>query len=248
MPVREPAISPTAEDYLKAVLNLEDRDERPSTSNVARHLEVTDSAVTDMLRKLKNAGLLEYAPYHGASLTEKGRAAALRILRRHRLIELFLCQVMGYRWDQVHQEAEDLEHVVSDLFVERVDALLNYPDKDPHGEVIPDAQGFREPEDDLCLASAELGAYIIRRVASSNPELLAYLEKEGLLPARILSLMERAPFDGPLKLLLTETDTACYIGLDVAKHIFVFPMKQRADARRRPAKKAASSSRRKARS
>ena len=87
--------------------------------------------------------LLEYKPYYGATLTTEGRKLALRILRRHRLIELFLHKVMGYGWEQVHDEAEKLEHVVSDLFVERIDAYLGYPDKDPHGEVIPDAKGFR---------------------------------------------------------------------------------------------------------
>ena len=136
-------ISSTAEDYLKAVLRMEDRNEKASTSSVARHLEVADASVTDMLRKLQKAGLLEYKPYYGASLTKKGRSVALKILRRHRLIELFLHEVMGYGWEEVHDEAEKLEHVVSDFFVERADSLLNHPVKDPHGEVIPDARGFR---------------------------------------------------------------------------------------------------------
>jgi len=216
-------ISSTVEDYLKAVLRMEDRNEKASTSGVARHLEVADASVTDMLRKLQKAGLLEYKPYYGASLTKKGRAVALKILRRHRLIELFLHQIMGYGWEEVHNEAEKLEHVVSDFFVERADSLLNYPDKDPHGEVIPDAQGFRRLDEDICLADAEAGTYIIRRVISSNPELLAYLEKEDLLPSRTFALHERAPFAGPLKLLRSHNKSTQYIGLEVAKSIFVSP-------------------------
>ena len=219
-------ISSTAEDYLKAVLRMEDRNEKASTSSVARHLEVADASVTDMLRKLKRAGLLEYKPYYGASLTKKGRAAALQILRRHRLIELFLHQIMGYGWEEVHDEAEKLEHVVSDFFVERVDALLNHPAKDPHGEAIPDAQGFRSIDEDVCLADAEVGAYVIRRVISSNPELLGYLQREDLLPSRAFALVERAPFQGPLKLLRGSDLPAQFIGLEVAKSIFVSPCPQ----------------------
>jgi DtxR family transcriptional regulator, Mn-dependent transcriptional regulator len=217
-------VSSTVEDYLKAVLRMEDMKEKVSTSGVARHLDVTDATVTDMLRKLKKAGLLEYKPYYGATLTEQGRMVALRLLRRHRLIELFLHQIMGYGWEQVHEEAEKLEHVVSDFFVERLDALLNYPVKDPHGEVIPDAQGFRESENDICLAEAETGGqYEIQRVINGNPEFLAYLEKEDLTPANRFHLLEKAPFQGPLKLVLAGSKTPKYIGLDVAKSIYVSP-------------------------
>jgi DtxR family transcriptional regulator, Mn-dependent transcriptional regulator len=216
-------ISSTAEDYLKAVLRMEDRNEKASTSGVARHLEVADASVTDMLRKLQKAGLLEYKPYYGASLTKKGRLVALKILRRHRLIELFLHEIMGYGWEEVHNEAEKLEHVVSDFFVERADSLLNHPVKDPHGEAIPDARGFRRVDEDVCLAEAEVGTYTIRRVISSNPELLAYLEKENLLPSRTFALHEKAPFGGPLKLLRWSKRSPQYIGLEVAKTIFVSP-------------------------
>src|SRR5262245_15824883 len=216
-------ISSTVEDYLKAVLKMEDMNEKASTSSVARQLSVADASVTDMLRKLQKAGLLEYRPYYGATLTGPGRRLALKILRRHRLIELFLHQVMRYGWEQVHDEAEKLEHVVSDFFVERVDALLNHPAKDPHGEAIPDAQGVRSLDEDVCLVDAELGSYVIRRVISSNPELLGYLEKEDLLPSRTFTLVERAPFQGPLKLLRDSNLPPQFIGLEAAKSVFVSP-------------------------
>lgn len=217
-------LTSTVEDYLKAFLKMEDLNQRASTSSVARHLDVADASVTDMLRKLQKAGLLEYRPYYGAALTEKGRRAALKILRRHRLLELFLHEVMGYGWEQVHDEAENLEHVVSDFFVEQVDALLNHPVQDPHGEVIPDAQGYRNPESDVCLAEAETGVHIIHRITKGEPAFLEYLEKEGLVPSCRFTLVERSPFDGPLKVLLSARKEPQYIGLEAARSIFVKPV------------------------
>jgi len=229
--MRKSVVSSTAEDYLKAVLNLEDLHEKASTSKVARRLAVSDGTVTDMLRKLRSAGLLEYTPYYGAVLTSRGRAIALKILRRHRLIELFLHRIMGYGWEQVHDEAERLEHAVSDFFVERIDAIMNHPSKDPHGEVIPDARGFRESENDIPLAEAGEGQFTIRKVINASPELLTYLNKESLVPAQNLTLLEKAPFQGPLKLQIRGRSTPTYVGHEVATCIFVCPAE---DGKRRP--------------
>lgn len=224
---KKTTVSSTVEDYLKVVLKIEDMKQRASTSRVARHLDVADATVTDMLRKLKKAGLLEYKPYYGATLTRKGRQMAVRILRRHRLLEMFLHQVLGYGWEQVHQEAERLEHAVSDLFISRIDALLDFPSQDPHGEAIPDARGVRQVEDDLCLAEAEPGSYSVRKVTNSDPEFLAYLDKVGLRPATRLSLQEKAPFQGPLKLLPESRLEPVYLGLEACRSIFVSPRKDR---------------------
>jgi len=221
--MRKSTVTSTAEDYLKAVLNLEDLHQKASTSGVARRLAVSDGTVTDMLRKLQLAGLLEYTPYYGARLTQRGRAMALKILRRHRLLELFLHRIMGYGWEQVHDEAERLEHAVSDFFVERIDALMNYPSKDPHGEVIPDARGFRESENDISLADAIKGRFIVRRVMTASPELLTYLHNESLVPAQSVTLLEKAPFQGPLKLRVRGRNTPIYVGHEVAMCIFVAP-------------------------
>ncbi|MCY3758025.1 MAG: metal-dependent transcriptional regulator [Acidobacteria bacterium] len=223
-------VSSTVEDYLKVVLKIEDMKQRASTSRVARHLDVADATVTDMLRKLKKAGLLEYKPYYGATLTRRGRQVAVRILRRHRLLEMFLHQVLGYGWEQVHQEAERLEHAVSDLFISRIDALLDFPVQDPHGETIPDARGFRKEEDDLCLAEAEPGSYSVRKVTNSDPEFLAYLDKVGLRPATRFSLQEKSPFQGPLKLLTESGREPVYLGLEACGSIFVLPVKDRPPA------------------
>ncbi len=216
-------ISSTVEDYLKAFLKIEDKNEKASTSNVARHLSVADASVTDMLRKLQKVGLLVYKPYYGATLTPEGRKVALRILRRHRLIELFLNQVMGFGWEQVHDEAERLEHAVSDFFVDRIDAILGYPQKDPHGEAIPDAQGFRKREVDIRLSEAEPGQYTVRKVTSDSPEFLAYIERESMTPGMTFVLLERTPFQGPLVFQVEGRQQRQYLGIEAAKSIYVLP-------------------------
>ncbi len=214
-------ITSTVEDYLKALLRIEESQERVSTSDVARTLAVADSSVTDMLRKLHKAGLLEHRPYHGATLTEKGRKAALRILRRHRLVELFLHDVLGYGWEQVHQEAERLEHVVSDLFIERVDALLKHPVRDPHGEAIPDAEGRRTAEEGTCLANAPEGEYEIVRITNGPAGLFEYLEAEGLRPGARVALIEKAPFGGPLVLKPAGSRKRVHLGVEAALSMYV---------------------------
>jgi len=214
-------LTSTVEDYLKAILHMEDMQEKASTSKVARRLAVTDASVTDMMRKLQKAGLLIYRPYYGVTLTEEGRKTALKVLRRHRLIELFLHRTLGYGWELVHEEAERLEHVVSDLFVERLDALLGHPVKDPHGEDIPDAKGNRQGEQLTSLAEARIGAYTVLRVHSRDPGFLTFLEKEGLVPSCRFSLLERVPFQGPLKIKLPGRRVPQYLSLEAAKCIFV---------------------------
>ncbi len=214
----------TVEDYLKVLLRIEDSQERVSTSDVARTLAVADSSVTDMLHKLHKAGLLKHRPYYGATLTEKGRKTALKILRRHRLVELFLHDVLGYGWEQVHEEAEKLEHVVSDFFIERVDALLKHPAKDPHGEAIPDAEGRRAAEEGACLAEAAKGEYEIVRVTNGRAGLFDYLEAEGLRPGGQVTLIEKVPFGGPL-VLKPAGRKRVHLGLEAALSIHVRPLK-----------------------
>ncbi len=216
-------LTSTVENYLKTILKMEDMKLRASTSRVARQLDVADASVTDMLRKLQKAGLLEYRPYYGASLTDRGRKTALMILRRHRLIEQFLHQVLGYGWERVHDEAERLEHEVSDFFIQKLDDLLGHPAKDPHGEAIPDAEGGRAEEEDICLADARPGGHTIHRVTSREPEFFAYLEREGLLPSHTFRLLDRVPYQGPLKIQLEGKKFPQYIGLEAARLIYVIP-------------------------
>ncbi|MFB3902843.1 MAG: metal-dependent transcriptional regulator [Acidobacteriota bacterium] len=214
-------LTSTVEDYLKALLRIEENQERVSTSDVARTLAVADSSVTDMLHKLHKAGLLEHRPYYGATLTEKGRKTALKILRRHRLVELFLHDVLGYGWEEVHEEAEKLEHVVSDLFIERVDELLKHPARDPHGEAIPDAEGRRAEEEGACLADAAAGDYEIVRITNGRTGLFDYLEAEGLRPGGRLKLIKKTPFGGPLVLKSAGSRKRVHLGSEAAMSIYV---------------------------
>jgi len=218
-------ITSTVEDYLKVLLRIEESQERVTTSDLARTLSVADSSATDMLRKLHKAGLLEHRPYYGATLTEEGRKTALRILRRHRLVELFLHDVLGYGWEQVHEEAEKLEHVVSDLFIERVDTLLNHPVRDPHGEAIPDAEGRRAAEEGTCLTDAAEGEYEIVRITNGRAGLFDYLEGEGLRPGARVTLLEKAPFGGPLVLKLAGSRKRVHLGEEAATSMYVRPVK-----------------------
>jgi len=214
-------VTGVAEDYLKAVLKIEESDQRASTSGVARVLNLADATVTDMLRKLQQAGLLEYRRYHGASLTRKGREVALKVRRRHRLIELFLHEVLGYRWDEVHDEAEQLEHVVSERFVERIDGLLEHPKRDPHGALIPDASGFSPTEVDAALSEAKPGEYLVQRITDEKPDFLRYLEELALFPGTRLNLIGRSPFGGPVTLQVGEALTPVYLGPEAAAKVFV---------------------------
>ena len=140
---RRPVISQAMEDYLKAIYELSRGEERVSTSRVAERLECTPASVTNMLQKLSSLNLVEYARYRGVKLTSAGTKVALEVLRHHRLIELYLSEVLGYSWDKVHAEADRLEHVISEEFEDRIDEALGFPAKDPHGDPIPTKDYYR---------------------------------------------------------------------------------------------------------
>jgi DtxR family Mn-dependent transcriptional regulator len=150
-----------------------------------------------MLGRLKEMGLVRYERYYGASLTEKGSAEALRLVRRHRLIETFLLEHLGYPWQDVHEEAERLEHAVSDNFTERLAKLLGHPEHDPHGDPIPAADGTLEPEYSHPLNQAEVGDRVrISRVNHEEALVLAYLGERGLVPGRSFKVKEVRALDG----------------------------------------------------
>ncbi len=151
------------------------------TGEIARRLGVTPGSVTGMLQRLERAGLVDYAPHQGASLTSSGRQAALRIVRRHRLIERFLVKSLGMSWDEVRQEADRLEHSASDRLIECIDRYLGHPDRDPHGDPITDAQGNMTMIDAKPLLDCAPGTvFEVRQVDDSSPELLRYLREAGL--------------------------------------------------------------------
>jgi DtxR family transcriptional regulator, Mn-dependent transcriptional regulator len=183
-------------DYLKAIWELAGRD-AASTKEVAERLSISSASVSNMFVRLQEMGLAEYERYHGASLTQAGREEALRLLRRHRLIETFLLEHLGYSWDEVHQEAERLEHAVSDAFTERLAEFLGHPAYDPHGDPIPAADGTLEPDDSFPLAAATPGQRIrVFRVGPEDVPTLTFLEESGLVPGRLLEVKEVRALDG----------------------------------------------------
>ena len=176
-------LSRSVEDYLKAIYGLSESGETASTSAVAEALEVQPASVTGMVKRLAEADLVEHVPYRGVRLTERGTIAALKILRRHRIIETYLCQRLGYAWDDVHDEAERMEHAVSDTLIERMAAALEFPSHDPHGSPIPTSAGEIEPTDQATLADMPPGTEVwVRAVQDEDPERLRSMEANGLLP------------------------------------------------------------------
>lgn len=176
----------TVENYLKAALQIAIRDDVDwiSTGQLAIALQVSPGTVTSMLKTLADSGLAEYRPYEGAKLTREGRSLALRMLRRHRLLELFLVRTLDLSWDQVHEEAENMEHAVSDMLIDRIDEFLGHPAADPHGDPIPAADGKMRTDGSECipLSSVEPGSDVcVARVTNQDPEFLRFLADSGLM-------------------------------------------------------------------
>jgi DtxR family transcriptional regulator, Mn-dependent transcriptional regulator len=198
-------VSESAQDYLKAIWKLEARGEA-TTSAIAGEMGVSPASATAMLKKLHRLGLVEHVPYHGATLTPAGERVALEVVRHHRLLELYLKEALGLAWDQVHAEAELLEHHLSDDLEARIDALLGHPTRDPHGDPIPTADLELLSEERQTLADVEAGDQaVIRRVPDSDPELLRYLAELGLTPDSEVRVIEQAPFDGPVTVEVGES-------------------------------------------
>ncbi len=189
---------PVIEDYLKTIWHL-DRNGGASTSKLASQLGVAPGSVTGMLKRLVQLDLIEYKPYRGASLTPAGERVALEVIRHHRLLELYLTEALGLGWDEVHAEAERLEHHLSEGVEARIDELLGHPSRDPHGDPIPTPELALERGASRPLSELDAGARAaVRRVPDGDPALLRYLAELGLTPASEVVVLERAPFDGPL--------------------------------------------------
>lgn len=173
----------TIENYVKAIYQISAGQEQPAaaTGKLAEVLGVSPGTVTSMLKTLSESGLAQYVPYEGAQLTDAGRTLALRVLRRHRLIELFLVRTLKLTWDEVHDEAENMEHAVSDLLVDRMDEYLGYPATDPHGDPIPKADGTVAGSTGRYLSQLGVGSrFRVVRVIDQSPDFLRYLTETGL--------------------------------------------------------------------
>lgn len=219
-------LSASTQNYLKAVWTLAEWSAEPVTPTlIAERTELKISSVSDAIRKLTAQGLLVHAPYGAVELTEEGRAYALAMVRRHRLIETFLVQVLGYSWDQVHDEAEHLEHAVSDFMIDRIDEHLGYPRRDPHGDPIPMADGtVLVPQasrlDTLCL-SAEAGHTVtVERISDDNAALLQFFEDRGVVLGVQLTVRAGTPFSDSLELELAGGDSVL-LGKAAAAALYV---------------------------
>jgi DtxR family Mn-dependent transcriptional regulator len=197
-----PRPSPAVQDYLKAIYRVEEDTGRPAvaTSEVAAALGVTAPSASGMLKKLVQLGYATQSDRRGAvALSDRGRTAALEVIRHHRLLETFLVTRLGLSWDQVHREAEILEHHISEELEARIAEELGHPARDPHGDPIPTLGG--EVVDVPASALSDLpegGRAVVRRVSDQDPELLRYLAERGLVPDAAVELVSRAPFGGPL--------------------------------------------------
>ena len=192
--------SEAIEDYAKAIYSLAGRtDGAVSTNALAERLGVTPASVSAMVKKLDDRGLVEHVPYKGVALTPAGTRVALEVLRHHRLLETYLAEHLGVPWDRVHEEAEALEHVLSEYLEARIAAKLGNPTHDPHGDPIPSAELEIAEGDTVSLAGLDAGArgHFVR-VSDSDPEMLRYLAERGVALGDQLEVLERQPFDGPL--------------------------------------------------
>ena len=191
--------SASVEDYIKAIYKAQGDSAGVTTQEVAERLKVSAPAVSKMLRKLGNLRLVEHTPYQGVRLTQAGEKMALEIVRHHRLLELYLMTALGYSWDAVHEEAERLEHHISEELEARIDAFLGYPTTDPHGAPIPTLDGQVAAVSRSTLADASAPArLLIDRVSDKDAALLRYLHDIGLTPGTAIELLEQEPFGGAL--------------------------------------------------
>jgi DtxR family transcriptional regulator, Mn-dependent transcriptional regulator len=192
-------LTPAHEDYLKAIYLLLTRGGEVNNSALANYLEVSPASATNMVKKLAELALVEYTPYQNVTLSETGERVALEVLRHHRLLELYLHEKLNLPWDQVHAEAERLEHVISEALEDAMAAALDNPTIDPHGDPIPSKDGRIEQVEGIPLSIAELNQpYRLVRVLVQDPERLNYLGGLGLYPNAAVTLLKRAPFSGPL--------------------------------------------------
>ncbi len=209
-----PSLTPVAQDYLKTIWSFcEWSDERVSTKMLAEKIGVSASTVSEAIKKLAEQGLVDHARYGSIALTEKGKAAALSMVRRHRLIETYLVRELGYSWDEVHDEAEVLEHAVSERLIARIDAKLGHPKRDPHGDPIPTADGSVPAPDARPLSdyvNGESGR--VARISDDDPQMLRYFDSVGINLDSHIEIVERRDYAGTVAVRIDRADTTLELG------------------------------------
>ena len=220
-----PPLSRSVEDYLKTIYSLSEGGDPASTSAIAETLDVQPASVTGMVKRLAESGLLEHVPYRGVRLTDQGAREALGVLRRHRIIETYLCERLGFAWEDVHDEAERLEHAASDRLIDRMAAALEFPSHDPHGAPIPTSGGEIEDIDFTTLADARSGTRVrIRAVPDEDANRLRSMEADGLMPgARVLVTAVQGPADSVVVRVGGGDGPARTVRRELARLIYVVP-------------------------
>lgn len=213
-------ITPAMEDYLKTIYSIEESGARVTTQAIAERLNVAPPSVTGMLKRLHDLHLVEHQRYRSIHLTTAGHKVAIEVVRHHRLLELYLADALGYTWDEVHDEADRMEHSISEEFEARIDEALGFPTEDPHGDPIPSPAGQVPVVSAERLSNLEAGAdCVVARVVSDDPEMLRYLGELGLYPRVRIEIRERMPFNGPLRIRVDGAEHV--IGQELATHVFV---------------------------
>jgi DtxR family Mn-dependent transcriptional regulator len=215
-------LSPAVEDYLKAIYKLQNQSasDHISTGDIAAAMEVSAASATNMVKRLAEFELIEYESYKGARLTDAGRKVALEVIRHHRLLELYLKEVLDYPWEEVHREAEQLEHHISETFESKIEELLGYPTRDPHGHPIPSREGVVDQHATRPLTELDTGTpAVIDHLSDEDPALLRLLEQRDLLPDTHLEVVDRKPLEGLLTVTVEGHEQL--IGYRVALKVFV---------------------------
>ena len=216
------ALTISIQDYLKNIYELTEDGKTASTNALARKLKISAPSVTGMIQKLASTepALVQYQKHQGVTLTKEGRKAALEVIRHHRLLEAWLVQTLGYSWDEVHEEAERLEHVISEDFERRIAKAMGHPIRDPHGEPIPTADLVMPSDDSTPLSALRPGQVaMIKRVKAPDKDLLRYLEELGLIPGARIEVKEYSPYDHNLTIKVGRKLPV--LGLNVTSKIFV---------------------------
>ena len=214
------AITRSQEDYLKALYQLGGADKPVPTRELARRLGISSPSVSEMVARLSAQGMVEHDRYRGQLLTREGRKVALELVRHHRLLEMFLVQILGYSWDEVHEEAERLEHVISERMEERIFELLGRPELDPHGHAIPTLAGKVRPVSNRPLTETKAGErVVVQGVSDDDAEKLRELDRRGLHPGARMVVVAGSAFEGPIEVRIKGRRESVPLGL--ARSIFV---------------------------
>lgn len=213
-------LSKSVEDYLKAIYEIQNMEGKVTTNSLSQKLNVTPASVTGMMRRLSSQKLITYKKYQGVKLAPMGQKIALEVIRHHRIVELYLKEALGVTWDKVHEEAEKLEHVISEDIEDKMDEFLGHPTSDPHGSPIPGKNG--EVIERKCMRLTEVEprhTAVVAEVSDHDPRILKYLGKLGFYPQTKIKVDSVEPFNGPMKIEIN--NKVEFLGAEVAKHIAV---------------------------